>query len=127
LCDKAKKSRFFGQVWCADGVGCGDTANGRKASADSRLPWLSIFYSCKNSIFTIIIYFCKPKGGTQPTAELRSGSIVGINNLSGHYLPDLEFAMHYLHLFNKMGINTSKAHLTIYDLNGKLLHHTLPK
>ncbi len=28
LCDKTKKSSFFGQVLCAVGVGSGDTANG---------------------------------------------------------------------------------------------------
>ncbi|MFY1047330.1 RHS repeat domain-containing protein [Chryseobacterium sp. GP-SGM7] len=59
--------------------------------------------------------------------KIRGGQIVGINNLSGHYLPGLDVSTNYLNIFKKSGVNVSKTHLKIYNSNGKIIKHILPK
>lgn len=59
--------------------------------------------------------------------KIRNGSIVNINNLSGHYIPGPDIANTYLDIFKAVNINVSKAHLKIYNSNGQIVNHILPK
>ncbi|MCX8526465.1 hypothetical protein OF897_21360 [Chryseobacterium formosus] len=59
--------------------------------------------------------------------KIRSGNIVNINNLSGHYLPGYNAANTYLDIFKSVNINVSKAHLKIYNSQGQVIKHVLPK
>ncbi|HAK79202.1 MAG TPA: hypothetical protein DCM71_20420 [Runella sp.] len=59
--------------------------------------------------------------------KIRGGNIVGINNLSGHYMPNLNVSSNYLNIFKKSGVDVSKAHLQIYNSQGEIIKHILPR
>ncbi|UHO39756.1 hypothetical protein H5J24_06770 [Chryseobacterium capnotolerans] len=59
--------------------------------------------------------------------KIRGGNIVNINNLSGHYVPGYDIANTYLDIFKAVNINVSKAHLKIYNSQGQVIKHILPK
>jgi RHS repeat-associated protein len=59
--------------------------------------------------------------------KMRNGNIVGINNLSGHYVPGPNVANTYLDIFKAVNINVSKAHLKVYNSQGQIVNHILPK
>lgn len=59
--------------------------------------------------------------------KIRGGSIVGINNLSGHYAPGFSVSSNYLNIFKNLGVNVSKAHLQIFNSEGQIIKHVLPK
>jgi len=59
--------------------------------------------------------------------KIRGGNIVNINNLSGHYLPGPDIANTYLDIFKAVNINVSKAHLKVYNSQGQIINHVLPK
>lgn len=53
--------------------------------------------------------------------KIRGGNIVNINNLSGHYVPGPNVANTYLDIFKSVNINVSKAHLKVYNAQGREL------
>ncbi|NLR68737.1 hypothetical protein HGH92_30825 [Chitinophaga varians] len=59
--------------------------------------------------------------------KIRGGTIVGVNNLSGHYLPGLNASSSYLNILKNLGVDVSKAHLQIYNSQGQIIKHVLPK
>ncbi|PZU18546.1 MAG: hypothetical protein DI622_09895 [Chryseobacterium sp.] len=59
--------------------------------------------------------------------KMRGGNIVNINNLSGHYVPGPDIANTYLDIFKSVNINVSKAHLKVYNSQGQIVNHILPK
>lgn len=59
--------------------------------------------------------------------KMRNGNVVGINNLSGHYVPGPNVANTYLDIFKAVNINISKAHLKIYNSQDQITKHILPK
>ncbi|WP_449387857.1 hypothetical protein [Chryseobacterium lineare] len=59
--------------------------------------------------------------------KMRNGNIVGINNLSGHYIPSPNVANTYLDIFKAVHINVSKAHLKVYNSQEQIINHILPK
>ncbi len=59
--------------------------------------------------------------------KIRSGNIVNINNLSGHYVPSSNVANTYLDIFKSFNINVSKAHLKVYNSQGQVINHIVPK
>jgi len=58
--------------------------------------------------------------------KIRGGNIVNINNLSGHYVPGPNVANTYLDIFKSVNINVSKAHLKIYNAQGRVVNHIIP-
>jgi len=59
--------------------------------------------------------------------KIRGGSIVSVNNLSGHYMPKESVASTYLDILKSLGVDVSKAHLNIYNSKGIMTNHILPK
>ncbi|SEN10639.1 hypothetical protein SAMN05421856_11632 [Chryseobacterium taichungense] len=59
--------------------------------------------------------------------KMRNGSIVSINNLSRHYIPSPNVANTYLDIFKAIHINVSKVHLKVYNSQGQIINHILPK
>ncbi|WP_150114830.1 hypothetical protein [Chryseobacterium sp. IHB B 17019] len=58
--------------------------------------------------------------------KIRDGNIVGMNNLSGHYLPNSDVSSKYLDIFKALNVDVSKTHLKIYNSQGQIKNHILP-
>lgn len=59
--------------------------------------------------------------------KVRNGAIVGVNNASGHYMPNISVSRSFPNIFKSLGIDISKTHFQFIDANGNKLLHILPQ
>jgi hypothetical protein len=58
--------------------------------------------------------------------RFRNSQIVRINNASGHYMPSMAEGLGFLGTFKKSGFNVDRAHLQLYNPEGRIELHITP-
>ncbi|MGJ1265609.1 hypothetical protein ACR78F_03950 [Sphingobacterium spiritivorum] len=59
--------------------------------------------------------------------KIRGGNVVGVNNASGHYQPNVAESNGFLNTLKELGVDVSKSHLSILDASGTVIKHVKPK